>query len=242
MVEILIHKFKDMDLKGATVVNGFPSLGLVSTITANYLIGTINLDQIGALDSEAFPPVSMIYAAKPKFPARIYADENAKIVVFLSEFTPIPQLVRPIARAILDWTKKNKCARIVAPEVISISEASKIHVFGVASTDRAREEMKKLHIRPFTQGMVSGITGVFLNEGRRQNIDVYALLAQARPEIPDARAAAKIIEVIDKLVPTIEIEVEPLYAEAERIEAYVKKLREQAKPAFEPSTPENMYQ
>jgi uncharacterized protein len=241
MVEITVHKYKDMNLEGATVINGFPSLGLVSTITANYLIGALNLDQIGALDSDAFPPVSMIYASKPKFPARIYAEEESKIVVFLSEFTPTASLVRPIARTMLNWTNANRCSRIVAPEVVSIREEEGLTVFGVGSTDHAREELRQLNIRPFIQGMVSGITGVLLNEGKRLGIDVIALLAQARPGIPDARAAARIIEVIDMLVPTIRVDVGPLYEEAERIEAYVKKLREQAKPATELSSPGNMY-
>jgi uncharacterized protein len=239
---IEIHKFKEMNLENATVVNGFPSLGLVSTITANYLIGALNLDQIGALDSDEFPPVSMIYASKPKFPARIYADEKAKIVVFLSEFTPLPHLVRTIARTMLSWAIDHKCWRIVAPEVVSAKGADKdLQVFGVGSTERAREELKMLNVKPFVQGMVSGISGILLNESRRRNFDVVALLAQARPGIPDARAAAKIIEVIDSFMPTLEVDVEPLYEEAEKIEAYVKRLREQAKPATEPSSPMDMY-
>jgi uncharacterized protein len=242
MAEIIIHKYKDIDLKGATVVNGFPSLGLVSTITANYLIGALNLDQIGALDSDAFPPVSMIYASKPKFPARIYADEKTKMVVFLSEFTPLPKVVRPIARTMLSWAKEHYCSRIVAPEVLSVKGVGReLKVFGVGSTDSSREELKRHRIMPFVQGMVSGISGILLNEGRRADFDVVALLAQARPGMPDARAAAKIIEVIDRLVPTIKVDVEPLYEEAGRIEEYVRKLREQAKPATEPSSPINMY-
>ncbi len=43
---IEIHKFKDIDLTGATIVEGFPTIGLVSIISANFLIEAFNLDQI----------------------------------------------------------------------------------------------------------------------------------------------------------------------------------------------------
>lgn len=89
--------------------------------------------------------------------------------------------------------------------------------------------------------MITGITGILLNEGRRMDFDVITLVAEVRPDIPDARAAAKVIEVIDKIVPTIKIDVKPLYKEAEKIEGFIKKLREQAKRATEPKSAEDVY-
>jgi uncharacterized protein len=230
-------------LRGATIINGFPTVGLVSTITANYLIGALKLDQIGALDSDAFPPVSMIYASKPKFPARIYADEESKVVVFLSEFTSMPDLVRPIAWTFFSWAKEHECRRIVAPEVFFVKKeiGQDLGVYGVGNTDRAREEIKKLRIKQLVTGMVTGISGVLLNEGRRINFDVISLIATVRPDMSEARAAAKVIEVIDELIPTIKIDVEPLYEEAEKIEGYIKRLREQAKSATKPTTITDMY-
>jgi len=243
MEKIFVHKFKDLRLEGATIINGFPTGGLVSTIAANYLIGALKLDQIGALDSEAFPPVSMIYANKPKFPARIYAGEESKVVVFLSEFTPFLSLARPIAELMVTWAKEYRCSRIIAPEVITVdeSEARDLEVYGVGSTDNTREVMKKLEIKKFMRGMITGISGVLLNEGRRIGFDVYSLVAAVKPEVSDARAAAKVTEVIGKLTPVIKIDVEPLYEEAEKIEKFIKRLREQARTATEPTTPTEMY-
>lgn len=243
MEKIFVYKFKDLRLEGATIINGFPTGGLVSTIAANYLIGALKLDQIGALDSEAFPPVSMIYANKPKFPARIYAGEESKVVVFLSEFTPFLSLARPIAELMVTWAKEYRCSRIIAPEVITVdeSEARDLEVYGVGSTDNTREVMKKLEIKKFMRGMITGISGVLLNEGRRIGFDVYSLVAAVKPEVSDARAAAKVTEVIGKLTPVIKIDVEPLYEEAEKIEKFIKRLREQARTATEPTTPTEMY-
>ena len=236
MSSIEIRKFKDMDLKGATIIEGFPSVGLVSTIVATYLIDYLKLDQICAVDSEEFPPTSMIYATKPKFPARIYANSEKKIGVFLAEFTPAPWLHRPIAKKFLEWCKEQQCKRIISTEsrpseklYIQNNGNPKInHIYGIGSTERARKELQDAHIEQFNIGMIYGVGGVLLNEGRWDNFDVITLIIEAFPDIPDALAAAKILEAIDALIPHLEIETKPLYQELKKIEQQVKALRKQA--------------
>ncbi|MCX9012511.1 MAG: hypothetical protein OIN66_15510 [Candidatus Methanoperedens sp.] len=58
--------------------------------------------------------------------------------------------------------------------------------------------------------------------------------------MPDARAAAMLIERISKII-HINIDIEPLHREAERIEARIRSLREQSKAATQPSTFQDMY-
>ena len=53
-----------------------------------------------------------------------------------------------------------------------------------------------------------------------------ALLVEADPSYPDARAAAKLIELLDKLLPNIKLDTEPLIEEAERIEKQIKSMME----------------
>ena len=48
---IKIHEISKQKLKGAVLINGFPSIGLVGTIVANFLINTLKLKQIGVIDS-----------------------------------------------------------------------------------------------------------------------------------------------------------------------------------------------
>jgi predicted ATP-grasp superfamily ATP-dependent carboligase len=57
---------------------------------------------------------------------------------------------------------------------------------------------------------------------------VITLIIEAFPDIPDALAAAKILEAIDALIPHLEIETKPLYQESKKIEQQVKALRKQA--------------
>lgn len=240
-VEII--KFKDAELRGATVIDGFSTVGLIGSIVANYLIQVLKLDQIAALDSPDFPPVSLVYASKPKLPARVYADEKLNLAVFLSEFTPPPTLARPIAEVILSWSRENNCSRIISPDGIpAIEDEEKLEriVYGVGSNDATREELEKLQIAQLQRGIISGVSGVLLNEGRKTGFDVICLLVKTRPGLLDSEAAAKIIEQIAKLVPNIKIDVTPLYEQAREVEEYLKSLRKQATPS-EPGVPSRMY-
>jgi len=86
--DVKIIDFEDVDLQGATVIAGFPSIGLVSTIAANYLIDALNLSQIGCMQSSHFPALSVVHTGEPLSPVRIYAGDQTtgdKIVVFVSE-------------------------------------------------------------------------------------------------------------------------------------------------------------
>jgi len=68
-IKIDVYKSKDLDLRGATVVDGFSSASIIGSIVANYLVEALILDQISVLDSDDFPPVSIVSESKPKYPA-----------------------------------------------------------------------------------------------------------------------------------------------------------------------------
>lgn len=236
--DIRIYELKRIDLKGATIIDGFPSVGLVSSIAANYLIKVLNLEHIGIMDSEHFPTVSLIRDSRPLSPVRIYAGEKGRrgdrIVAFISEFQPPAALIRPISRTLVRWAMDQRCKMIVSPEGLVIDpelrDTADISdtVFGIASTPRARELLKENSVSSFEEGVISGVAGVLLNEGRKHDYDVVTLLAEAHPDFPDARAAALVLEAIDRLLLGIEFDAKPLFEEAQRIEQHIKAIQKQA--------------
>ena len=66
-----------------------------------------------------------------------------------------------------------------------------------------------------------------LNEGKLRSISVLGLLAEVEEDIPDARAASKIIEAIDKLLLEIDLDPKPLLEEAASLEKELQKVNEQ---------------
>jgi uncharacterized protein len=87
----------------------------------------------------------------------------------------------------------------------------------------------------FTEGVITGVAGVLLNEGRRRDFNVATILAEAHPDYPDARAAARVIEMINRFLLHIDLDVKPLYDEAGRIESQLKLIHKQAKDVKPPT-------
>lgn len=235
--KVEIVDFEDADLAGANVIAGFPSIGLVSTIAANYLIDAMDLNQIGCLRSSQFPALSVVHTGEPLSPVRIYAGPqpgSKKIVVFVSEFKPKPQLINGISDAIMTWVNKKKCKTLISPEGMVVEgkddESGNISdAYAIGSTDEARSMLLSKDIPQFKNGIIAGVSGVLLNLGKQANFDVISILAEAHPNYPDAKAAAAAINIIASVV-GIEVNVTPLYEESERIEQKLQKFHKQAKP------------
>ena len=231
--DLQVHEFKDVDLTGATIIDGFPSVGLVSTITANYLIDVLELEQIGIMDSKFFPTVSIVRNGVPLYPVRIYAGKG--VCIFISEFQPAPKLIRPIAETILAFAKRKGASTIISPEGLVLDSEGEnpeeVAVYALGSTQETRDLLAKHKIEQFGNGIITGVSGVLLNLGKKEGVNAISILAEANPNYPDARAAAKVIEAIDKLLPGTKIDVKPLYTEAENIEKTLRMMQKQAAPA-----------
>ena len=242
---IEIVEIKKMDLKDAVVIDGFPSVGLVSSIVANYLISMLKLEQIGVVDSMYFPTVSLIRESEPFNPVRIYSSGKEKggtqVVVFLSEFQPPPNLIKPLASAMLNWAIEQRCSLLVTPEGLTIDtseveedlseeelEERRLEVYGVGSTYNTRSLLAHHGVKPFREGVITGVASVLLNEGKMRDFDVLGLLTEAHPDFPDARSAAKVLETLDRVLLKMDVDASPLYEEAEKLEAHIKSLHKQA--------------
>lgn len=245
--QVRIYEVKRVDVEGAIVIDGFPSVGLVSSIVANYLIDTLQMEQIGIVESPSFPTVSLVRNGIPQHPVRIYAGRPPadrvgrvadRIVAFVSEFHPPPNIIHPLATTIMDWVQEQRCGMLVSPEGLVVDRPTEgrgrgtrladVKVYGVASTQKARDLYIEPNTLPFTEGVITGIAGVLLNEGRRRGWDVLTFLAEAQADYPDARAAAKVIETINRILLRTPLDPVPLYHEAERIEQQLLSIQRTA--------------
>jgi uncharacterized protein len=133
------------------------------------------------------------------------------------------------ASTVLEWFTKGGFDRLIIIDGITRpeKELSTGELFGVGSIAVARERLKRLDIAPIQQGIVSGITGFLLGEGDRLGIDITALLSEASPMYPDARAAALAVEAVGDLT-GFEIPLTDLLENARAIEDSVRDIIENA--------------
>lgn len=227
---IEIRKIRNVNLKSGIVVDGFPSVGLANAIASECLIHSLKTELVALLDSPAFPPLSIIKGAMPTFPARVYANEDLKLAMFVSELNLDPSMFRPMANTMLEWALNSNCDLVVSAAGIPYEEGEdpkhdSPQVFAVASTPRALKKVAEAGIPPALNGTVSGIPAILLNEGAWRNYDVVVLMVKVVRDSPDFRAGAAIAEALARIAPGASCDVPTLLKEAEVMENTLKKIR-----------------
>ncbi|SRR5579875_456574 len=227
--EVAVREIKRVNIEGGFVIDGFPYAGLANAIATESMINTMSqFDLAGVLDSELFPPISIIRDEKPGFPARIFVNETLKVAVFSSYLTPHESLHREVARCMLNWANEHKCALLVSASAVKSDEEPS--VIGVATTDEARKRLAEAGIPILKNGTVPGIPGILLNEGSITNTNVIVLLYKGKDTGPDFRAGAEICMAVSKLVPGASCDLRNLMNEAEMVEQQMKAAEEEAGP------------
>lgn len=242
---IEIRKIRNVNLKSGIVVDGFPSVGLANAIASECLIQTLKTELVAHIDSPVFPPLSIIRGAMPSFPARVYANEDLKIAMFVSELNLDPIMFRPVANMMLDWSINSNCDLIISAAGVPYGEAEdqaempRVHAAG--STAHALKRAADAGIPEALNGSVAGIPAILLNEGAWRNFDVLVLLVKVMRDAPDFRAGAAIAEAVARLAPGITCDVPTLLKRAEIMEGTLKRLRSEQQQQPLPHKTEQMY-
>lgn len=235
-VSIEVRELKPIDLRGGTVIDGFPGTGLANAIASECIIETLQLDLVAVLDSEKFPSLSTVYRSTPYFSARIHANEDLKLAVFISELTLKEPLLRMIGKTILAWAKEHRCSLLLSAAGLPVETSEKmadVDLLAVGSTANALKKIQDAGIRMLEHGAISGIPSVLLNEGRLTNLDVIVFLVKVLKDVPDFRAAAIVSEAMGKFAPSCQCDVASLIIEAEKVEKRLRKIQTEGKPLTE---------
>lgn len=217
----------------------FPSVGLASTVVGHYLIRSKNLVRIASVHSELLPPATIVIDSYPNPSVRIHAD--ATMATLVSEFPAPLELITPLASTILDWAVSQHSGLVVAIEGIlgkkeqdKDSENQEV-VLGIPSNASAKARLEKAGIQILEEGIVGGITAALLNEAAYRDMPLVVLFAMAADEeLPDHGAAARLLESINRLLPDLKIDPQPLFAQARMIEQTLRtgmKLHRTTEPA-----------
>jgi uncharacterized protein len=229
-----IHLAKDAKATGGTLVSAFPSVGMVGTIAGSFVADSLKMERIAYVVSDDLPPAALVQEGIPSYPLRIVGYRDVSILT--SEFQIPLQFGSALSRTVLDWTSSNGYDLIICLEGLMTGQEvqpaeieREVRVFGVGSTERARTLISSAGIDQFKIGMITGVSGALLSEGERVGKDVVCLLVDANAMYPDARGAAKLVESLTRLLPSLKLDMKELYEEAEKIEENVKATVEKTK-------------
>jgi len=229
----VIKTLKKMNLKGGTVIDGFATSGITNTIASECILHSINTQLIATKESSYFSQLSVIRNSVPYFPARIYANEELKTSIFISEISIDPSLYFLIGNTMLNWAIDNESnliissSNIVNPQQAKDVNSTEYSMAGIGNTAQARNRLNDSKISLLKNGTIGGIPAVLLNQSSQLDIDVIILLVKIIEGIPDFRAAAELSTTISRLVPGVSCNVPLLLQEAEKIEKEITKIKTQ---------------
>lgn len=242
---VQVHTDDGVDVSEALLVVGIPTLGLVGTITAQYLVDQLEMERIGGVYSPRFPPVGRVFEGRSSYPVRLHALETPcgpqlgceRLIVAVTEFVPGPSSLYGLTESLTRWGSDNEVELILIPDGLLVEgkEGPTLHAIGSHADTLDRFEDHGL--QRLDQGLLFGFSAAMLTQADRFGIDTISVLAESAPGRPDARAASRLVELLDGFVPKIHIETEPLLEEAKGIERRVRELREQMESQAEQHEP-----
>ena len=226
--KIRIKELRPLNLEGGYLIDGFPSVGFSSAIATESMIHTSQFELVGIIDSDFFPPISIIKDGKPNYPTRIFVNEDLKVGVFLSYLTLDRSLHRTVAKTMLKWAKKHKIGLIVSSVAIKSSDGNE-EMMAVGSTDSARVKVKESGLKVFEHGTVPGIPGMLLNEGSMTSQDVIVIIFHTDGKGPDFKSSARLCMAMSQLIPGASCDIPSLQQEAEKAEVIIKEAEEESR-------------
>jgi len=219
------------DVKDAVVLEGSPELGLIGNILGWLLVEELKMKQIGYIDSKDFPPLAVLYKGIALHPFRIYSTDG--IVLFLSDFIIPPTVSYDMSNAIVDWMEKNNSKELITFNSMVVMEKSD-SVAAAANSEDALKRLGDLDLPILPFGNVNGLSGSLLTRTATKDIPASCLFAEVLNQYPDPRAAASLVNVLNKML-NIEVNAEPLLKEADEIEDRLKELANRVQK--EPESP-----
>ena len=226
--KVRIKELKPLNLEGGYLIDGFPSVGFSSAIATESMIHTSKFELAGIIDSDSFPPISVVKEGKPNYPTRIFVNEDLKVSIFLSYLTLEQSLHRVVAKTMLKWAKKHRIGIIVSSVAIKSLDGNE-EMIGIGSTNSAREKITNSGLKVLEHGTIPGIPGMLLNEGSITGQDVIVIIFHTNSEGPDFKSSAQLCNAISQLIPGTSCNISLLQQEAEKAEAVIKETEEESR-------------
>lgn len=216
-MELILHEKP----KRPTIIEGFPGVGYVGTITVEYMINHLDAKPIGLIFDENIPPVAMLYKDQTRRLMEIYYAKKENIV-FIHAITGIKGMEWDVADTILELAKTLNAKEIISLEgVVSPIDDQLSRVFVRSNDPKSEKEFIKMGIEKLENGAVTGVTGALMLKS--EHVNSTFLFAETSTGIPDSRSSAELIKYLDTYL-GLKIDPKPLIKQAEDFESKLKEL------------------
>ena len=218
--------------KNCTIIEGFPGFGLVGTIATEFLIEHLKTEQIGKIIFDDMPAMVAIHESKVVEPLGIFHNSNYNIVI-LHAITAATHYEWGMADTISKLAGQLNAKEIISLEGVGSGEESEAsRVFYYSNNANNSKKFEKAGFMPLKEGIIIGVTGAILL--RMEKTPVSCLFAETHSNLPDSKAAANIIQALDKYV-GMDLDYKPLLEQAQKFEEKLRTILQKSQEAQEAS-------
>ena len=217
--------------KNPIIIEGFPGIGLIGTITAEFLIEHLQTEKIGSYFFEDFPASVAVHNHKIIEPVGIHYNKKYNILIVHS-ISGASGIEFKAADVIMDIIKQTQAKKLICIEGIGNPALKPKHDVKVYFHSTDKKEYKKLEkdgMTPLKEGIIVGVTSAVM---LKSPIDTLSLFAETSSNMPDSKAAAKIIEELDKIL-GLNVDNNPLLEQAQKFEDKLKSIVEKSQQTGE---------
>jgi len=223
MVEIKLDKKP----KNPIIIEGFPGIGFIASITTEFLIEHLKAEKIGKIEFSEQTPVVAIHNSKIVEPFGIFYSKKYNIVI-LHAINPVNNIEWKITDAIEQLVKTMGAREIISIEGVA-SASNEINANAYYFSKKFNKKFDKLNIQPLKEGIIMGVTASII---LRDTLPSSCIFVETHSQLPDSRAAAKVIETLDKYL-NLGVDFKPLLQKAKEFEEKLKTLMQQSKMSSE---------
>jgi uncharacterized protein len=215
---------KGLKFNNPIIIEGFQGVGLVGTLTAQYLAQKNGFELIGHVDSEGIPPMALLVGGDIRNPIKIHANKKRDVIIIESELSIPKKIIYELSREITAWAKKINAKEIICLEGFSVPEEERDYeIFGMSTDKKIMDKLTKKGIKRLDSGIVIGMSAALLLSSRDQKIPATCLMIESRKDFPDGYAAAELLNTLAKIY-NFKIDVEELKSQAEKFEKKIKQV------------------
>ena len=222
--------------KNPIIIHGFPGVGLVGSIATEFLLQHLDVEQIGKINLEEMPAMVAIHDNKMVDPFGIFYNRKYNLVI-VHAVAPTSGFEWKIADFIIELADKLQAKEIVSLEGVAGANPDEFKSFFYSEDAKKINKMKKAGINPLKEGIIMGVTGAVLIKSDK--VPLSCIFSETHSSLPDSKAAAKIIEGLDKYL-GLKIDYAPLVKQAENFEQKLQNIIKKGTEATELSEKKRM--
>ena len=209
--------------KSPIIIEGFPGLGLIGTISTEYLIKHLGAKSIGFISSQNLTPMVAIHESKVVQPLEVYYVKSKNLVI-LHALADIRGMEWEIAEALVQLCKTLKAKEVISLEGI-LGQTKEINMYYYTNSS-INKKLSKVKGSLLKEGIIMGVTAALLLKD--QDLTTTGFFVETHSKLPDSRAAAKVIEMLDSYL-ELGVDYKPLEQAAaefeQKLQGYVEKMR-----------------